>query len=276
MPSSANIDPRASMRAQLAYTLKMMRTLRGLSQDQLAKELYATRESVAAYESQRNRPDEDFCKALDGFFDTGEMFQGLWYHAQREHLREWFEAYVGHENEATQIRTFQPLYIPGLLQTEDYMRATTFKVAPDEKLIARRVARRDVLTREESPAFMWAVLDQAAITRPVGGAKVMREQLQYLLEMGNRPNVSIQVVRETAGWYDGLDGAMVVLTKADGRTLGYVEAQFGGRLIEDPSEVTGLTIRFDQIRGRASSEDASAILIGRTLETMQDDPVAEE
>jgi transcriptional regulator with XRE-family HTH domain len=125
MPPSAPVDPRATVRAQLAYTLRALRTLSGLSQDQLAKELYATRESIAAYESGRNRPDAEFCAKLDGHFGTGEMFQGLWHHARREHLREWFEEYVGHETAATEIRTFQPLYIPGLLQTEGYIRAAS-------------------------------------------------------------------------------------------------------------------------------------------------------
>jgi DNA-binding XRE family transcriptional regulator len=93
------------MKAQLACTLRALRTVKGLSQDQLAKELYATRESIAAYESGRNRPPLEFCTSLDEFFETGEMFQSLWDHAKREHLHEWFEEYIGHEAAATQIHT---------------------------------------------------------------------------------------------------------------------------------------------------------------------------
>jgi len=276
MRPSVPIDPRSSMRALLAYTIRLFREQRGLSQDQLAKELYATRASIQAYESQRNRPDEDFCKRLDDYFGTGELFQGIWYHARREHLHEWFEAYIAHENEATQIRTFQPLSIPGLLQTEGYLRANVFPGPHAEDRIAKRLARRDILTREEKPPFFWAVLDEAAIRRPVGGAKAMKEQLQHLLDVSELLNVSIQVVRECAGGYLGLDGALMILTKPEGRSVGYVEAQFGGRLIEDPSETERLGIRFDQIRGKALSEDASAALIRKTMETIQDDPVAEE
>ena len=150
MPNSVPTDPRESMKAQLAYTLRALRTVRGLSQDQLAKELYATRESIAAYESGRNRPDEDFCERLDDFFGTGEMFQGLRDHVRREHLPEWFEEYIGHETEASQIRTFESDYIPGMLQTEAYMRACSDKPDREEK-IARRLARRDLLTREDDP-----------------------------------------------------------------------------------------------------------------------------
>jgi transcriptional regulator with XRE-family HTH domain len=262
------------MKAQLAYALRALRTVRGLSQDQLAKELYATRESIAAYETGRNRPDEDFCKGLDEFFGTGELFQGIWYHAQREHLREWLEAYLGHEIESSEIRTFEPLYIPGLLQTEGYIRAAWRTSVTVEERIAQRLARRDILTRTDDPPHLFAVIDQAAILRPVGGPEVMKEQLLHLLTMSELPNVSIQVVELDCGWYFGLDGAIVVLTKPDAHRVGFVEAQLGGRLIEDPHEVARLGLVFAQIRGKALSEDASCALIRKTMETMSDDPVA--
>ncbi|QXJ23295.1 helix-turn-helix transcriptional regulator [Actinomadura graeca] len=262
------------MRAQLAYTMRLWREIKGLSQDGLAKELYTTRETVTAYETQRNRPDQEFCKKLDEFFGTGELFQGLWHHAQREHLREWFEAYVAHENESSEIRTFQPLYIPGLLQTEGYMRATSPKGRVDEELIARRLARRDILTRDGDPPHLFVVLDHAAILRRSRDGGVIVEQLHHLLCAGEMPQVHIQAVRISDGWYRGLDGPMVVLTKPDRHRVGYVEAQFGGRLIEDQAEVARLGIRFDEIRCQALSEEASRALIQKTMETMRHDPLA--
>lgn len=266
MPASVPIDPRASMKAQLSFTLRMMREMKGLSQDRLAKELYTTRETIAAYESGRNRPDETFCQMLDEFFGTGELFQGLWHHAQREHLNEWFEAYVAHENEATEIRTFQPLYIPGLLQTEGYMWATAPKGEASEERIARRLARREVLAGEGAGAHFFAVVDHAVLLRKIGEPAMMREQLGYLLEIAELPCVHLQAVRIEDGWYYGLDGALVVLTKADRSRVGYVEAQFGGRLIENPPEVARLGIRFDEIRGQALSEAATRDLIRQTME----------
>ncbi|WP_279472970.1 helix-turn-helix domain-containing protein [Actinomadura darangshiensis] len=262
------------MRAQLAYALRLMREARSMSQNDLAKELYITRETIAAYESQRNRPDEDFSRKLDAFFTTGEMFQGLWYHAQREHINEWFEAYVAHENEATEIRTFQPLYIPGLLQTESYMRATAYKGQADEELIAKRLVRRDVLSRDASRPHLFVVLDHAAILRRWHDESIMREQLGHLLDVGELSQVHIQAVQIADGWHPGLDGAMVVLTKSDRSRIGYVEAQFGGRLIEDPAEVTRLGLRFDEIRCHALSEEATRHLIRKTMEMMQDDLLA--
>lgn len=268
------LDPRESMKAQLAHALRALRTLRGQSQDQLAKELYATRETIAAYETGRNRPDEKFCQRLDEYFGTAELFQGIWYHAQREHLREWLEAYLGHESEASEIRTFEPLYIPGLLQTEGYIRATWLPNTLIEEKVAQRLARQDILTREDDPPHLFAVIDQAALIRPVGGAQMMKEQLRHLLTMSELPNVTIQVVELSGGWYFGLNGAMVIFTKPDASRVGLVEAQFGGRLIEDPPQLSRLGLRYDLIRGRALSEVASRPLIRTTMETMSDDQVA--
>ncbi|MUN38503.1 helix-turn-helix domain-containing protein [Actinomadura sp. NEAU-AAG5] len=274
MPPSAPIDPCQSMRAQLAYTLRLMREAKGLSQDALAKELYSTRESVAAYESQRNFPNKEFCKKLDEFFETGELFQGLRHHAQREHLHEWFEAYVAHENESSEIRSVQPLYIPGLLQTEGYMRAASPKGRVDEEQIRQRLARREILTRAENQPHLFVVLDEAAILRRSSDESIMREQLQYLLDAGELPRIHIQAMRITDGWHPGLDGALVVLTKSDRDRVGYVEAQFGGRLVQDPAEVTRLGLLFDEIRGHALSEEDTRALIQKTMEAMQHDPVA--
>jgi transcriptional regulator with XRE-family HTH domain len=276
MARSGPIDPRDSMKAQLAYTLRAHRMARGPSQEQLAKEIYATRESIAAYETGRNRPDDDFCKRLDEYFGTGELFQGIWHHAQREHLREWMEAYIEHETESAEIRTFQPMYIPGLLQTEGYIRATWLPNTVVEEKIIQRMARRDILTRHDDPPHLFAVIDQAALVRQVGGTEVMREQLEHLLAIGELPNVSIQVVELDGGWYFGMNGAIVVFTKPDARRVGYVEAQLGGRLIEDPPELARLGLRFDLIRGKALSEEASCALIRKTMEAMDNDPVAKK
>ena len=276
MARSGPIDPRESMKAQLAYTLRALRMMRGLSQDQLAKEMYATRESIAAYETGRNRPDEDFCKRLDEYFGTGELFQGTWHHARREHLHEWLEAYFSHETESAEIRSFQPMYIPGLLQTEDYIRSTWLPNTVVEEKVIQRLTRRDILTREDDPPHLFAVIDQAALVRRVGGTEVMREQLRHLLTMSELPNVTIQLVEQDGDWYFGLDGAIVVFNKPGGARFGFVEAQLGGRLIEDPHEVARLGLRFDQIRSKALSDEASRALIRKMMETMNDDPVAQE
>jgi hypothetical protein len=151
------------------------------------------------------------------------------------------------------------------------MRAGAFPGTVSEELIGKRLCGQEILTRTSSPPFFWAVLDQAVIRRPVGGAAVMRDQLQHLIAMSELPHVSIQVVLESGGWYHGMDGAIVLLRKPDEaaiRSVGYVEGQLGGRLMEDAAEVANLEIRFDQIRGKALSENDSLTLIKKATKTM--------
>ncbi|MFI0448582.1 Scr1 family TA system antitoxin-like transcriptional regulator [Actinomadura sp. 6N118] len=273
MPPSEPIDPRDSMAACLAYEMRRQREARALTQDRLAKELYTTRATIQAYESRRNRPDEKFCARLDDYFGTDVLFQTLWFHGQKEHLKEWLQAFLVHEREASQVKTFQPMSIPGLLQTEAYIRAGDDRTGEVEELIRARLARQEILVGENAP-YLWVVVDEAAIRRPVGGTAVMKEQLRHLFEMGKSPKITIQVVRESIGSYVGMNGGLLLLEKSDGHAVGYVEAQFGGRLIEDPEQARRLAIRFDQIRSKALSDVDSMVLVLTVMESMDDGPVA--
>lgn len=192
----------------------------------------------------------------------------MWFHGQREHLKEWLEEYLALEREATCIKVFQPMSVPGLLQTEGYIRAGAGKVKDVEGLVMERLTRREVLEGEDPP-ILWVILDEAAIRRPVGGPEVMKAQLQHLLEMGDLPNITIQVVRELSGAYVGMYGGLIILTMPEHRDVGYAEAQFGGRLIEDKDQVVELRIRYDRIRAKALSDDDSHALIAQTMEAMK-------
>ncbi|WP_019633558.1 helix-turn-helix domain-containing protein [Actinomadura atramentaria] len=274
IPEESDSDPRESLRAELAYMIKVMRKLKGESQADLARALFVSRELVTAWEGQRSVPDLEYCAKLDEHFGTDELFQVRWAQCQREHIKAWFEKYAKHERKATEIRTFQPLYVPGLLQTAGYMRLTWSKGSVDEDLITRRTEERGGILRREDPPHLFAVIDEGALVRPFKNPRVMREQLQHLLTMGELPRVHIQAVPITGGWHDGFNGALVALTMPDLSRVGYVEAQFGGRLIQDPAEVADLSIRFDEIRAEALSKSATRDLIRETMEKMQDDPMA--
>ena len=273
MPPSEQIDPRTSMAAYFAYEIRRHRELRGLSQEQLAKELFSTRATIQAYESQRRRPGPEFAKELDQFFGTDLHFRTLWFHAQREHLKQWLEKYVHHEAQAIQIKTFQPLLVPGLLQTPDYARAVLAagRGPADEDLVRARLERQAIITREAPPApLIWVVLDEAALLRPMGGRDVMVEQLAHLLDLMRLSNVTIQVVPLAIGAYHGTAGGFQILT-VEGRDIAYADAHLGGRLIEEDAEVEHLKTRYDWIRARALSVDATADLITRTMERFRNE-----
>ncbi len=141
-----------------------------------------------------------------------------WWHDYSDVLPNWFEAYVGLEEAASQIRAYEVQFVPGLLQTEDYARAVTMLAYSNPREINRRVnlrlARQSVLTREDPPS-LWAVLDEAVLRRPIGGASAMRTQLKHLIEMSQRPNVTVQIVPFKAGGHAAAGGPFSVLRFAE-------------------------------------------------------------
>ncbi|GAA1509091.1 helix-turn-helix transcriptional regulator [Sphaerisporangium rubeum] len=143
-----------------------------------------------------------------------------WWHRFNDLLPSWFQAYVGLEEAATRIRTYEVQFVPGLLQTKEYARAVITAgaagIGPAE--IARRVdlrmERQRVLDRPDGPVF-WAVIDEAALRRPIGGAEVMRGQLQHLLELMRLPGITIQVMPFSYGGHSAEGGAFSILRFGD-------------------------------------------------------------
>ncbi|MFF8941932.1 helix-turn-helix domain-containing protein [Streptomyces sp. NPDC014864] len=134
-----------------------------------------------------------------------------WWYTFRDVLPEWFSAYVSLESEASVIRLYEPHYVPGLLQTHDYAAALLRVGFPNdsEEEIARRVAlrvkRQDLLAKPDAPA-VWAIVDETVLRRPVGGAGVMRAQVDRLIEVLEMPKVRIQVMRFAVGAHPGAYG----------------------------------------------------------------------
>jgi transcriptional regulator with XRE-family HTH domain len=144
---------------------------------------------------------------------------GWWQH-YGDVLPRWFRTYVDLESAATLIRTYEGQFIPGLLQTDDYMRAVVQGGDLDQsseemgRRVRLRMARQVVLTREQPPR-LWAVVDEAALRRPVGGREVMRGQLERLIEATKLANVTLQVLRFEAGAHPAMLGAFSILRFAD-------------------------------------------------------------
>jgi hypothetical protein len=143
-----------------------------------------------------------------------------WWHSYSDILPSWFEVYIGLEEAASRIRAYEVQFVPGLLQTEDYARAVTLLGHPDapghevERRVGLRMRRQSLLTSEEPP-HLWAVVDEAVLRRPLGGVPVMRKQLQYLLEVTEMPNVTLQVVPFELGGHAAAGGPFSILRFAD-------------------------------------------------------------
>jgi transcriptional regulator with XRE-family HTH domain len=139
-----------------------------------------------------------------------------WWRSYSDLLPSWFETYVGLEQAATTIRTYEAQFVPGLLQTHDYARSVVVLGNGDEteRRVAVRLRRQQILTRASAPT-LWAVIDENALRRPVGGVRVLRDQIEHLIKVADLPNVRIQVLPYSAGGHSAAGGPFSILRFAE-------------------------------------------------------------
>jgi transcriptional regulator with XRE-family HTH domain len=182
-------------------------------------------------------------------------------------------AYVGLEAAAQSIRAYEQQVVPGLLQTEDYARAMIRAARPDitagevERRVSVRMARQSLLTQDDS-IDLWVVLDEAVVSRPVGGDTVMRAQLQRLAEAADLPNVTIQVLSFEAGAHAGMDGTFAILDfpEPGDPDVVFAENATGGLFLEKNDELRKYIFIFDHIRAAALRPEESVALIMKLAE----------
>jgi Domain of unknown function (DUF5753)/Helix-turn-helix domain len=213
--------------------LRRLRTEKGLTRDQAGEAIRASEWKIHRLENgQVGFKDRDVVDLLRfyGVTDPGEVADFLvlareantpgWWSGYGDVLPQWFRAYVDLESAATLIRTYEGQLVPGLLQTEDYMRAVVGGAHLDdpkedaEQRVQLRLGRQALLERADAPR-LWAVVDEAALRRPVGGAKVMGAQLERLIQATRLPTVTLQVLPLDAGAHPAMVGAFSILRFAD-------------------------------------------------------------
>ncbi|MBB2914464.1 transcriptional regulator with XRE-family HTH domain [Streptosporangium becharense] len=139
-----------------------------------------------------------------------------WWHNYNDVLPSWFETYVGLEESAAGIRNYEVQFVPGLLQSEGYARAVVRLGFPGaapqevERRVRLRLARQKLLHRPDPP-HLWAVLDEAVLRRPLGGAEVMCEQIDHILQALELPNVTVQIVPFSVGGHAAAGGPFSIL-----------------------------------------------------------------
>ncbi|MFJ6672674.1 helix-turn-helix domain-containing protein [Actinosynnema sp. NPDC091369] len=178
--------------------------------------------------------------------------------------------YVGFEADADRVRTYQGLMVPGLLQSEAYTRALIRAVLPDaapaevDRRVELRKARQALLV-EDDPLSLHAVVDEAALRRLVGGREVMAEQLTRLNEVGELPNITLQVVPFEAGGHAAMDGPFVILSfpEQSDPAVVYIESPKGDVYWEQPSDVARYSDMFARLSADSLDPAASSALIGR-------------
>jgi transcriptional regulator with XRE-family HTH domain len=256
--------------ALFAAELQAARSRAGLSREELAGLLNYSASLIGMIESLRRVPRLDFAERCDDVFGTVGTFVRLQQHARMTPLPSWFRPYAEIEAVASQVRSWEPSVIHGLLQTEDYARGVlvtlpnTTEGAVEERVTAR-MERQAILDRP-NPPLLWAVLDEAVLHRQVGSERVMHQQLQHLAEMSLRPNVTIEVVPFTAEAHYGLLGAFAVADVGETARVAYLETVTQGYIVEGPAVVAEVMLTFDSLRSETLSRSASRDLITKRAE----------
>lgn len=196
-----------------------------------------------------------------------------WWHKYGDVLPEWFQVYVGLEEAASLIRVYELQFIPGLLQTEDYARAVVARGKPGassaetDHRVSLRMARQDLLARPGAPR-LWAVVDEAALRRPIGGAEVMRAQLQRLIEAAMEPNITLQVVPFLAGGHAAESGAFAILRfpETDLPDVVYLEQLTSALYLDKRDDVEAYTEVMERLSVESESPEHTVEILSGMLE----------
>lgn len=196
-----------------------------------------------------------------------------WWHNYDDVLAPWFETYVGLEEAASLIRTYEVQFIPGLLQTEDYARAVTLAGRPDlpteevERRVKLRLRRQHVLTREMEPPRLWAVIDEGALRRPIGGSRVMKAQLEHLLAVRDLKNVTVQIMPFRFGGHAAEGGAFSILRFPEPELpdIVYVEQLVSALYLDKREQIERYIQIFERLTVDCQPPDLSAEMLQKII-----------
>lgn len=231
VPGSGSTTGPTALRMLLGAHLRRLREAKGVGRDQAGWEIRASESKISRMELGRvgfKERDVADLLTLYGVTDESERQALLnlareannpgWWHRFNDVLPNWFQSYLGLEQTAGLIRTYEVQFVPGLLQTRDYARAVVLlghdgaTMAEIERRVDLRMERQELLTRSEpEPPRLWCVVDEAVLRRPIGGPAVMYGQIAHLIDIIKLPNVRLQVVPFSAGGHAAAGGAFTIL-----------------------------------------------------------------
>lgn len=248
-----------------------VREARRLSQKALAHVAGYSVSYVSKVEAGAVLPSPKFAEGCDKAFGTGDLFARQLRRLVNGEHPSWFAPYVDAEREASDIRDFSITFVMGLFQTEDYARAALRggrASTPERELdvkVASRLRRREILERPDPPR-VWVVLHEACLRVQVGSARVMADQLDYMLrELRQHPTLTVQVLPYSAA-ESAIGTPYTILEIPDGKPVVYVEGPQGGRPYETPDTVANSVELFDHLRACALSPHDSVAYISTAKE----------
>ncbi|MFJ2649645.1 helix-turn-helix domain-containing protein [Streptomyces sp. NPDC087420] len=278
MPTRRVVTSRSrEPRARFAEELRAMRVQRGESLRQLGERGGWDWSLFGKMEKGETVGGPEVVQALDTYYGTPGLLLAVWELAVsgKAQFRERYRRYMSLEADAVSLWHFAVSVPPGLLQTPGYARevlaAGGLRGEELDQQVEARMGRRELLASDDAPPFR-TILSEAVLRTPLRDAAEWRAQLEYLLDAGERRNVTVQVLPFSAGLHGLLSADMWYLRLPDARTVAYAENGYQGELIEETAPVERLQLRYDAVRDMALSPAESRKFILRLLEEVTCDP----
>jgi transcriptional regulator with XRE-family HTH domain len=285
-PLNRSVDPGPTiLRMVLGGQLRRLREAAGISREAAGEAIRASGAKISRLELGRvgfkerdvadlltlygiDQPDErEACLSL-----ALQANARGWWHQYGDLLPAWFGTYLGLEQSAKLIRGYEPQFVHGLLQTPEYARAVILlghqqgSQAEIDRRVALRMRRQDILTRSD-PLALWVVIDEAALRRPIGGASVLRSQLEHLITVVERPNVTVQVVPYTVGGHAAAGGPFTIVRfdQPDLPDVVYLEQLTSALYLDKRPDVEQYLTVMDQLSVQAAAPDQTPKLLKAIL-----------
>jgi transcriptional regulator with XRE-family HTH domain len=250
-----------------AVVLKAEREHAGYTQREFADLLGYAESTITAFERGKRLPTAIGAERIDKLF-RHKLFVPLRERVVRGAYQVWFQPWLPDEEGATVLRVWEPQIVYGLLQTPEYAEALTRILLPvfgDTQVaeeVAARTRRQEILDREDPPPPLVRVVQgERALRRHVGGKEVMRGQLDHLLEMADRPRITLQVVTSAKEEQAGLFGPITIASLNGSPETAYLDTVMTGDYVTDGEQVTQLNVLYDRVLQEASSPEETRKLI---------------
>lgn len=271
-------------RLQLGRALREMREGAGLSVETAAPRLDWSASKLSRIENGQQAVDVHGVRSMLDLYEGADRWDELLELTRHTRQRGWWRAYglddkgyVPLEAEATTVRDVTLGFVPGLLQTESYARATfegsvkRHTGGEIDRYVAVRLRRQRRLTSTDDPLTLVAIIDESVLHRQVGGREVMSDQRAQLVAVARLPSVTLQVLPFAAGSHPALTAGFTLLSLGDLGVpdMAYVEHPIGAVHIDKESDVARATLALDRLRTLALSPDDSVALIERVATPTQ-------
>ncbi|MFF0316362.1 helix-turn-helix domain-containing protein [Micromonospora sp. NPDC005252] len=276
------------LRMLLGAQLRRLRESSGVTREGAGWEIRSSESKISRMELGRvgfKERDVSDLLTLYGVSDEGERAALLklardanspgWWHRYGDVLPSWFQSYLGLEAAAALIRSYEVQFVPGLLQTREYARAVVLLghggagAAEIDRRVELRMQRQQLLHRDNPPQ-LWAVVDEAALRRPIGGAEVMREQLVALIEATKSPTIRLQVIPFAAGGHAAAGGAFTILRFGDQELpdIVYIEQLTSAIYLDKREDLDYYAVAMERLCVEAEPPERTPEILGQLLEEL--------